>query len=293
MNCNALIKFHDEMQSAFGSLDFPLVADGCIHRFRVPGDKSGSSNGWYVLHLDIIAHGVFGSWKTGCRYAWSSRKPTNMLEMQLLQRCHESVNQQEDTKHKQAKAEVRAQRAWEYAEPARPDHPYISHKRIKPYGLRQAADTLLVPLYDDGVLVSLQSIYPGGTKSFLYGGKTKGCYALIGSVEAGQPLYIAEGFATGATIHEVTGCAVACAMSANNLFDVGRKLQRLYPESILIIVADDDRKTESEGKGNPGIKAAINAASKLGCEMIRPEFPSDAPLELSDFNDLANWRSGQ
>ena len=49
--------------------DQPL-ADGLIHRYRIDGDKAGSHNGWYALHLDPIPHGAVGSWRTGETYAW-------------------------------------------------------------------------------------------------------------------------------------------------------------------------------------------------------------------------------
>ena len=62
---------------------YPLH-DGVIHRFRVPSDKPGALNGWYVLYLDGIASGAFGSWKVGEVHRWSIRKPTDPLETQLI-----------------------------------------------------------------------------------------------------------------------------------------------------------------------------------------------------------------
>ena len=47
-----------------------IVADGRLHRFRVDGDKVGRENGWYVLFLDGIPAGSFGSWKTGESHSW-------------------------------------------------------------------------------------------------------------------------------------------------------------------------------------------------------------------------------
>jgi putative DNA primase/helicase len=117
----------------------------------------------------------------------------------------------------------------------------------------------------------------------------KGCYSLIGRIIEGQPLYVCEGWATGATIHEYEGHAVACARNCGNLLDVGKHLQRSRPLAVLIIAGDDDRQTE----GNPGKKAAIKAAAALGCGHVLPPFPDDAPLTLSDFNDLRQWRATQ
>lgn len=292
---NPIAQFRDAMQAVFGQLDWMPIPDGNIHRFRVPEDKPNTSNGWYVLYLDGIASGAFGSWKAGSSNTWSSRKPTDMKEIQLVeQRIEYAKQQREEAQARQhIKAADKAGRIWCGAQPAQADHPYLLRKGIKPHRLRQSGDTLLVPLYADGLLMNLQRIYPNGAQRFPAGGKVKGCYSPIGRLELGEPLYIAEGWATGASIHEATGCAVACAMSAGNLLNVGRQLQRYYPESILIIAGDDDRKSEAEGKGNAGVEAATKAASVLGCSMVLPVFPPEAPLELSDFNDLANWRAGR
>ncbi|MCY1441783.1 DNA primase TraC [compost metagenome] len=144
-----------------------------------------------------------------------------------------------------------------------------------------------MPLIHDGVLVNLQCIRPDGRKRFLPGGKVKGCYSSLGHIVAGEPLYICEGWATGATLFEETGDAVACAMTASNLPIVGEHLHHRYPDAVLIIAGDDDRLTE----GNPGRTAATKAAAALGFGVMFPPFPADAPLALSDFNDLRQWRT--
>ena len=166
-------------------------------------------------------------------------------------------------------------------------HPYLARKLVKPYNLRQRGDDLLIPLYLHNELVNIQSVQPDGSKRFLPGGRAKGCYSLIGQIESGRDLYICEGWATGATIHESTGMAVVCAMSASNLLEVGLWIQECYFDIRLIIAGDDDRQT----KGNPGTTAAAKAASALNCYMVLPTFPANAPMSLTDFNDLACWRA--
>ncbi len=284
--------FRDALQASYGPLDWLPVADGTIRRFHVPGDKTGTCNGWYVLHLDGIAAGAYGSWKdAGTWHQWSSRAPANPREHeQLRQRIEQARRQREAEQHQrqQAAAEYAA-RLWRDARRADPGHPYLAGKGCRPHTLRQRGDVLLVPLNRDGVLVNLQRIHPDGAKRFLSGGMVKGCCSSLGSITAGQPLYLCEGWATGATIHEATGAAVACAMNAGNLLDVGRRLQRRYPDAVLIVAGDDDRQTE----GNPGRTSAIKAAAALGCGLVLPEWPTDAPVTLSDFNDLRQWREPQ
>ena len=286
MDC--VTAFRDELQSVFGPLEWMPQADGGIHRFRVPGDRPGSQNGWYVLFPDGIASGCFGSWKAGSSHTWSSREPANPLEAeQVRQRIEQARHQREAEQHqRQQQAADYAARLWRDARRADPGHPYLAGKGCRPHTLRQRGDVLLVPLYHSGELVNLQRIGADGDKRFLSGGRVKGCYSPLGIIAAGQPLYLCEGWATGATLHAETGHPVACAMNAGNLLEAGRHLQRRHPEAVLIVAGDDDRQTE----GNPGKTAAIVAAAGLGCGLILPPWPADAPPHLSDFNDLRQWR---
>jgi len=281
--------FRAELATTFGPLDWLPIPDGQIHRFHVPGDRAGSRNGWYCLHLDGIASGAFGSWKAGGSSTWSSRRAADHLEAQLIaQRIEQARRQRQAEQHqRQQAAVIEAQRQWGASVPADPCHPYLILKGCQPHGLRQLGDVLLVPLYLGRQLVNLQRIYPDGSKRFMPGGRVTGCYSPIGSLEAGQPIYICEGWATGATIHEAKGAAVACAMNAGNLFAVGDRLRRAYPDNPLIVAGDDDRQTE----GNPGRTFAERAAADLGAVgVVFPPWSGDEPLELSDFNDLRQWR---
>lgn len=289
MDC--VSQFRHALQAAFGPLDWAPIPDGMIHRFRVPGDKPGTLNGWYLLFADGIASGVFGSWKAGGSQTWSSRTPADPLEAQLIAQRIEQARQQRasEQQRRQQAATEHAQRTWQAAQAADPGHAYLRGKAVAPYGLRQHGGALLVPLLCDGRMVNLQRIYPDGGKRFLPGGQVRGCHAPIGEIASGQPLYICEGWATGASLHAATGAAVACAMNASNLLPAAQRLQRQHPDAVLIIAGDDDRQTE----GNPGRTAATQAAASLGCGLVMPPWSGAEPLHLSDFNDLANWRTAQ
>lgn len=288
-----VILFREAMAATFGPLDFLPIPDGQIHRFRVPGDRAGSRNGAYALYLDGIASGWFGSWKDGVWQPWSSRKPADHLEADMIAKRIEQARRQREAEQRQRQqvAAAEAVGLWTVAGPAAPDHPYLVRKGCQPHALRQLGDMLLVPVYLGRQLVNLQRIHLDGTKKrFLPGGQVTGCYSPLGRLEKGQRIFVCEGWATGATIHEYNGAAVACAMYAGNLFAVGDRLRLAYPDNPLVIAGDDDRKTEAEGKGNRGRTAAIKAADALGCALVFPKWSGDEPLELSDFNDLRQWR---
>lgn len=279
------------LQAVYGPMDLNLVADGGIHRFTVPGDRPGSNNGWYVLHAGCIASWAFGSWKAGDCRTGTSREPADHREAEHLRQQMEQARQQReaDQRQRQQAAAEYARKLWRDARQADPDHPYLASKGCRPHTLRQLGDALLVPLTRKGELINVQRIYPNGSKRFLFGGRVKGCYSPLGLIQVGQPFYLCEGWATGATLHESTGHPVACAMNAGNLLSVGQLLTITYPNALFIVAGDDDRQTE----GNPGKRAAITTAATLGCGLILPPWCADEPLTLTDFNDLANWRAAK
>ena len=80
-----------------------------------------------------------------------------------------------------------------------------------------------------------------------------------------------------------TGHAVACAFSAGNLKPVAVALREKYPDTVLVICADDDHLTE----GNPGLTKATEAAQSIGGLLAIPCFPATRKDGDTDFNDLA------
>ncbi len=184
----------------------------------------------------------------------------------------------------QKKATVFAIDLWTNSEEASTDHPYILKKKIQVKGLRQTQKTLLVPAYEDfndipERPVSLQRIEQDGTKRFLKDGKVQGNFCVIGMLEKSDTIYITEGFATGATVHEATDFPVVVAFSTGNLMDVCQKVKARFPDSTIIIAADNDLETESKTGRNPGVSAAESVAEKLSVEYVL------CPVD-SDFNDL-------
>lgn len=209
----------------------------------------------------------------------------------IAERAQRERQAQAEQRRRHRDAERRARWLWDAAQPASPSHPYLVAKALPPFKLRQGGDgTLFVPLYGDGRLMNLQCIGIDGRKRFLRGGRVAGAYATLGRVTQGAPLFICEGWATGATLHHVTGRAVACAMHAGNLAAVVARLRERYGGAArLIVTGDDDRQTD----GNPGRQAAIVAAEAHGARVVFPRWPAGSPDGLTDFNDLYRWRLGR
>jgi putative DNA primase/helicase len=285
---DAITDFRAALAAAGLGAPREIIPDGAIHRYHVQGDRSGTRNGWYALHLlDGRPAGGFGSWKTGESHTWTAGgEALTPLERERHRRMVAESRRQRDaeTARRQAHAAERAAERWEQARPADPRHPYLTAKQVRPHGIRQRGDLLMVPVEVDGRLSSIQFISPDGSKLFLVGGRIAGgCYRIEG--EADRPeLLIAEGFATAASLREETGAACYVAFNAGNLLAVARYVRRLHPAGAIIICGDDDQWTP----GNPGRSKAREAAIAIRGKILMPDWSGlDLASRPTDFND---WR---
>lgn len=267
-----------------------LITDGKIHRYRASGDKSGSENGWYVLYVDgAIPAGAFGSWKTGESTTWCAKSESKLspAERAAWREAQEQAKRarEAEQKHVHEEARIKVNELWAKAKPAAVgEHPYLLAKGVRPYGLRLMGEMLLVPVRNaSGLVTSMQFIGKDGKKRFKTGGEVAGCYFAIGKFDG--ILLICEGFATGASLREATGHAVAVAFNAGNLLPVALVLREKYPDATLIVCADNDVDTD----GNPGLSYAEEAARQIGGMLAVAKFLDHDILRgkrPTDFNDL-------
>lgn len=279
--------FRDAMHRAGIVPPDRIEPDGALHRFHVEGDRSGSANGWYLLHLDGRAAGGFGSWKTGAFSKWAAdtgrESNADREAIATLIAAARTKAQAERRAEHEARA-TEARREWARTVAPDPAHLYLVAKGVRPHNLRQLGEWLIVPLFDTyGLLWNVQRILPDGTKRFRPG-RAGGLFSPIGDLTNPERLLICEGWATGATLHEETGHAALCAMNAGNLLPVAKAARTAWPGAELVICADNDRHTA----GNPGVTKATEAAKASGARLIVPEFPEGA--SGTDFNDLAALR---
>jgi putative DNA primase/helicase len=271
-----------------------LIADGRLHRVHSRGDSPGSRNAWYVLHSDLQPAGRFGSWKLGLSESWVARAPANLTPAERAENARRMAAAQAGREAEQARAERaacrRAAYIWKDASPADPTHPYLVRKGVGVHGLRYYRGFLVLPLYDaGGALHSLQFIGRDGAKKFLRNGRVQGCFATLKPGEvwpaALYRLYVAEGFATGASVQEVTGETVVVAFNSGNLLAVALAVRAKLPGVDLIICADNDQWTA----GNPGLTKAAEAARAARGRLAVPHF-RDTSTKPTDFNDLFRLR---
>lgn len=262
-----------------------LLLDGKIHRFKSgtkgSGSHGGDKPGWYLIFGDGVPAGRFGCWRAGVEVTWRAevgRKLTASEEMAHARRMAEAKalrDAEMERKHEVAAATVET--IWTSAQAASPDHPYLKRKGIGVHGARVTGDgRLVVPLYgQDGTLTSLQYIAHDGGKLYHPGGQTGGKFWMIGTMDEPGTLFVAEGFATAATIHETTGRPCVASYSASSLVPVTGIMREMYGATQdIVIVADND-------KSGVGQKSADQASAKFGARVVMP------PIEGMDANDYA------
>jgi putative DNA primase/helicase len=242
---------------------------------------------WYQLHDDGAAiFGHYGDWRkhdgnNGWPYVevpYGDAGPgAKSLAEQHREKAREAAQQALDEARVQARA--RAASILEQASPADIDHQYLASKGVGPHGVSMLyysefglePPLLIVPFGDvSGTVHTLQAIDSDGVKRWLSGGPKKGHYFEM----AGElPVYVVEGFATGASVHEATGKTTVVAGDLGNVAPVVEAIRANDPSLQIVIAADTDAVSEVE-----------TVARQFGTKMVRPKFPSD--VAGTDFNDL-------
>jgi putative DNA primase/helicase len=293
-------QFAEALRESGLLLDGAPQMDGQLHRVRAQGDHGAQRSGAYQGHLDGRPAGFFQNHRTGVKQNWKATGQAAALDTRdRAQLAAEAAQKrQERAREREQQAERVAQQVdvmWAAATPVEA-HPYLADKGVQSYGLRQdEAGRLLVPVQDaDGRLWSVQKIGPAGFKQFQEGGRVEGGHFAIGDVREPGPVLIAEGYATAATLHEITGMPAIVAFNAGNLLPVAQTYRAIDPDRTIYIAGDDDwqRSTELDTQGRPKVNVgrvkAEEAAAAIGGQAVFPEFATGS--DGTDWNDLAQTR---
>lgn len=277
--------FKQAMRSAGIEPPPEIIADGKLHRFTVADDKPRSENGWYIFHNGDLPAGAFGCWKRQVNETWNGREYRSLTADEKT--CHNANMEAIKRQREQAQREVgaaciaKAESMLKAAGDVKANHAYLVRKNIKPYESRQLKDMLLIPVRKEKTLTGLQIIMPDGSKKFLTGtGKTGAYLAIPGT---GKTVYLCEGWATGCTIHELTGAPVIVCFDCGNLEPVATAVKKVGPEYDFVIVADNDRLTD----GNLGLTKATAAALTISARLAIPTFPGDDGTDVNDLYSIS------
>ena len=298
VDANPAEQFAEALRESGLQLDGAPQMDGQLHRVRAEGDQGAERSGAYHGHLDGRPAGFIQNHRTGVKQNWKASGQAAALDARdRAQLAAEAAQKRHDrAQEREQQAERVAQQVdalWTAATPVQV-HPYLADKGVQSHGLRQdEAGRLLVPVQNaDGRLQSMQKIGADGFKQFQEGGRVEGGHFVIGDVTQPGPLLIAEGYATAATLHEMTDMPAVVAFNAGNLLPVAQTYRALDPDRAIYIAGDDDRQraAELDAQGRPKINVgrvkAEEAAAAIGGQAVFPSFPDGT--QGTDWNDLAN-----
>jgi putative DNA primase/helicase len=224
---------------------------------------------------------------TGDKVTHFDDKPTDKAELDRWQKEAKAAQQQayREQQKKYEQAAIRSRSTWfDYAIAPDTKHPYLVNKRLKPYGIKQLHNQIVIPVYafTTGTIQSLQLIEVNGSKRFLTRGKMSGGYFATRPYKTGEQIVIAEGWATSQSLAQqwhVDGWHV-CAFNANNLIIVAKLIRSRYPFATIIIAADND-------ESGAGQMAAAQAAKAVGASVSMPEFTAE---ERAFYGKVSDWQ---
>jgi len=287
-------EFGQAIRSAGLILEGSPIMDGQVHRVPVENGTSGAKDGAYCGYTDGHPNGWVQNFKTGEQTKWIatghalSGQEKSELQSAQAERMEERRLEMEA---RQDKAKKRAYAVWMNGSEVN-GHAYLTAKGVENIGLKQDNNGhLLVPGYDPKTdrLQTLQRIGADGSKQFEKDCPKKGaCYIIASDVspEAGE-IFLAEGYATGASLHMATGKPVAVAFDADNLLSVATALREKYPDTTITICADNDHKRNK----NVGVEKAQAAAQAVNGKVVIPTLTAQEKEQgMTDFNDIHRSR---
>lgn len=273
----------------------PPAMDGQRHYVPVDGNHGRRMSGAYMAFYDEgVPNALLWNYKTGAKAKWIASGEMVALGAEEAARLAAAAEARragqaaERARREEAGAAVAA---WllEGCRPADPSHPYLARKAVAPHGVAQDLNgRLVVPLRDgEGHLWNLQTIGARGEKLLLPGARKVGTFFTIGQ-DAGpqRPLWIAEGFATAATVHAATGLQAVVALDASNLAAVATAVRARDPARPLLIAADNDHHLprRADPLPNVGLERARAAATAVSGRLAAPVFaPADRGTDWNDF----------
>lgn len=264
--------------------------DGKLHRVPVIEGKAGSRDGAYVGYLDGHPAGHIENFKTGLKTNWKSKgyRLSNDEKAKLTAEAAQKKADREKARE-ELYQDTASKIGIESLAVAPKDHWYLKAKEVEPHGIKvDPFGNLKIPAMDaKGKVWSVVTINSNGEKKFLKNSKKKGCFYPLSkdALKGNGPILIAEGFATAATVMELSGKPTISAFDSGNLVAVAQSLREKFPKREILIFGDDDRKLEAEKNKNPGRDKALLAARKVNGKAFFPTFPNKCPG--SDFNDLS------
>ncbi len=180
------------------------------------------------------------------------------------------------------------------ADPGAEVHPYLKRKAItNNFGSRvDSYGNLLIAGWNQDGFVGVQRIIWSDKedryiKRYSKGFDKQGSFCPVGSGwKTAKFLYVAEGFATGASVHMATGNPVCVVWDCGNFISAIQTIRFFNPTCNIIMCADVDNHPDDPNTHRIGERKARWAAKQFSNIIVKLVQFSRANDSLSDFNDL-------
>lgn len=292
---NPAAEFGARLAEAGFELDGLPVMDGKKHRVRTADDKKGEKTGVYAGYLDGVPAGWYQDHRIHDQpVKWVSTGQQVDAEAQAHLRAiaaQNRIDRENALQRQYAHNARRSGQVYNAMPVADGSQEYLVNKGVKAFpGVKaDKKNRVVIPLVnEEGEVRTLQRISANGFKSLKKNGQKTGNFFVVGGeLKNGEPVLYAEGYSTAASISEATNRPVVMTVDAGNLPKVADKLKDKYPDSLHIVLGDDDRKNAV----NKGMAKAEEAATIANGVFTVPAFTAEEKERgLTDFNDLHQSR---
>ena len=301
--------YQKHISEYFGiSVDFSL--DDQIHRFGKKKEFWAVGRSWDYKG-NTYWQVKYGNWKDASSEknyrtlsSWDGNQVTREESNQIRKQTREinsKITLEKEEKYKNArdlwapifKSLPKESDLHEYCEYKGLDNNYSARvSNITDSSVHVYPGTLCVPVYNaNKKIAGVQRIFKNKEgqfeKRYCTGLELRGSFCPIGKISTSDIVYVAEGFATGASIHMATNKPVLVCFQAGNILPAINSLRKFNPKCKIIICADKDESVPSTDRSfKIGEKKAFYAAKKTkDCIVKVVEFPEGSPSHWSDFND--------
>ncbi|CVC84089.1 hypothetical protein CPS73_26050 [Salmonella enterica subsp. enterica serovar Typhimurium] len=292
---NPAAEFGATLAEAGFELDGLPVMDGKKHRVRTADDKKGEKTGVYAGYLDGVPAGWYQDHRIHDQpVKWVSTGQQVDAEAQAHLRAiaaQNRIDRENALQRQYAHNARRSGQVYNAMPVADGSQEYLVNKGVKAFpGVKaDKKNRVVIPLVnEEGEVRTLQRISANGFKSLKKNGQKTGNFFVVGGeLKNGEPVLYAEGYSTAASISEATNRPVVMTVDAGNLPKVADKLKDKYPDSLHVVLGDDDRKNAV----NKGMAKAEEAATIANGVFTVPAFTAEEKERgLTDFNDLHQSR---
>lgn len=272
------MEYNKDISNFFGT-NVNLLPNGEFHRF-------GEKNAFWAVGTEWTYEGKtytafnYGNWKTGQAERWISWNKTDKEAAKQSKAYFKKLDEKVKT-DREEKNKICAEKwinIFSSADNKNDPHEYLIKKSITSnFTAKSLGTALAVPAYNQSGFCGVQLIEKQGDsfiKRFSYGIAKKGAYGYIGNI-GDKFLFMAEGFATAASIHMATGKSVIIAWDCGNFIPCLETIRGINPQSKIVICSDLDESGIGEKKANEA-KSKFNNVS-----VIIPKLKHG-----TDFNDL-------